>query len=206
MQRNHLFHWIFQTGILAVVGGLIFSAVMIIIPSSASSAAPASLVHLRLLDRLDRPEDGYCVDILGTPGNLRVDVPLFAHNCKTSLTDDSAVVLSSDGYIKFPATELCITVAGVNSVALPGTSILLRKCDESISFFNTSNLQRLHFTMTANLQSPERSSAWLLGLTQQRLIPQWIVGVRCLSMIAPQSSLHAHAGSSWFLRNDQGKR
>lgn len=142
MQRNHLFHWIFQTGILAVAGGLIFSAVMKITPSSASSAAPASLVHLRLLDRLDRPEDGYCVDILGTPGNLRVDVPLFAHNCKTSLTDDSAVVLSSDGYIKFPATELCITVAGVNSVALPGTSILLRKCDESISFFNTSNLQR----------------------------------------------------------------
>ncbi len=142
MQRGHLFRWIFLPGILAVGGGLIFSGVMKISPSSAPSAASASLVHLRLLDRLDRPEDGYCVDIPGTPGNLRVDVPLFAHNCKTSLTDDSAVVLSSDGFIKFPATELCITVAGVNSAALPGTSILLRKCDESISFFNTSKLQR----------------------------------------------------------------
>ena len=81
---------------------------------SASSASPSSQVHLRLLDRLDRPEDGYCVDILGTPGNLRIDVPLFAHNCKPSLTSDSAVVFTSDGFIKFPAVDLCLTVAGVN--------------------------------------------------------------------------------------------
>ena len=50
--------------------------------SSGFSGSRNSLFHLRLLDRLDRPEDGYCVDILGTPGNLRVDVPLFTHNCK----------------------------------------------------------------------------------------------------------------------------
>ena len=36
----------------------------------------------------------------------------------------------------------CITVAGVNSKALPGASILLRKCDESVAFFETSRLQR----------------------------------------------------------------
>ncbi|MCZ6729655.1 MAG: hypothetical protein O7C61_08085, partial [SAR324 cluster bacterium] len=66
MKRGRLFRWIFLPGILAVGGGLIFSGVMIISPSSAPSAASASLVHLRLLDRLDRPEDGYCVDIPGT--------------------------------------------------------------------------------------------------------------------------------------------
>ena len=49
--------------------------------SPVFSGSPNSQFHLRLLDRLDRPEDGYCIDILGTPGNLRIDVPLFAHNC-----------------------------------------------------------------------------------------------------------------------------
>ncbi len=82
------------------------------------AAAATGPVHLRLVDRLDRPEDGYCVDILGTGDYLRVDLPLFAHNCKRGLTTDSAVVFGSDGSIRFPAVERCITVAGVNSLAL----------------------------------------------------------------------------------------
>ena len=110
--------------------------------SVASSAPPTTEAHLRLLDRLDRPEDGYCVDILGTGGTLRTDVPLFAHNCKPRLTTDSAVVFTSDGLIRFPAVDRCITVAGVNSAALPGASILLRPCDGSVPFFETSELQR----------------------------------------------------------------
>jgi hypothetical protein len=40
--------------------------------------------HLRLAADLDRPEDGYCFDIPGAGQNLRVDLPLFAHNCKTA--------------------------------------------------------------------------------------------------------------------------
>lgn len=73
---------------------------------------------------------------------MRLDVPLFVHNCKPSLTSDSAVVFTSDGLIKFPAVERCMTVAGVNSGALPGASILLRKCNEWVPFFETSKLQR----------------------------------------------------------------
>jgi len=116
--------------------------VSIAMGGSVSSASPSSEVHLRLLDRLDRPEDGYCVDILGTPGNMRIDVPLFAHNCKLSLTSDSAVVFTSGGFIRFPAVDRCLTVAGVNSAALPGASILLRECNESVPFFETWALQR----------------------------------------------------------------
>ncbi len=112
------------------------------VDSSESAALSSTQVHLRLLDRLDRPEDGYCVDILGTPGNLRIEVPLFAHNCKPYLTTDSAVVFTSEGFIKFPAVDRCLTVAGVNSAALPGASILLRKCNESVPFFETFILQR----------------------------------------------------------------
>ena len=133
---------IVQTSVLAIIGGFVLLGAQLLPISPALSASSASLSHLRLLDRLDRPEDGYCVDILGTPRNLRVDLPLFAHNCKSSLTDDSAVVYTSDGLIKFPAADRCLTVAGVNSAALPGASILLRKCNDSIPFFETSRLQR----------------------------------------------------------------
>ena len=108
----------------------------------AFSAPYDSKVHLRLVDRLDRKDDGYCVDILGTPGYLRIDVPLFAHNCKPTLTEDSTVIFTSDGFIKFPAVNLCLTVAGVNSGALPGAAILLRTCAKDVPFFETKHLQR----------------------------------------------------------------
>jgi len=98
--------------------------------------------HLRLIDRLDRPSDGYCFDVHGTPGNLRTDLPLFAHNCKPRLTIDSAVVYNSAGNIEFIELGLCATVAGVNSRALPGASVLLRKCGESTAFFETAPLQK----------------------------------------------------------------
>ena len=132
MERWDLLRWTVQTGMLAIAGGLVLLGARILGPSPASSASPATLAHLRLLDR---PEDGYCVDIPGSPRNMRVDVPLFAHNCKPSLTSDSAVVFTSDGLIRFPAVDRCITVAGVNSAALPGASILLRKCNEPMPFF-----------------------------------------------------------------------
>ena len=146
MERRDLERRMVRSGMLAailvVAGGFILLGAQILGPSPALSASPPTLVHLRLLDRLDRPEDGYCVDVLGTPRNMRVDLPLFAHNCKPSLTGDSAVVFTPDGLIRFPAVDRCITVAGVNSVALPGASILLRTCNESMPYFETSELQR----------------------------------------------------------------
>ena len=66
--------------------------------SPAFSGSLNSQFHLRLLDRLDRPEDGYCVDILGTPGNLRIDVPLFAHNCKPRLLNEFLSITSLENH------------------------------------------------------------------------------------------------------------
>ena len=109
---------------------------------SAAYGEQKTLFHLRLVNRLDRPEDGYCLDILGIPNNMRINLPLFAHNCKSTLTPDSAVIFNPSGQIKFLSVNRCITVAGVNSNAVPGASILLRKCDETLPFFETSALQR----------------------------------------------------------------
>ena len=127
--------------ILAIAGGLILLGAQIFDARPAASASRELRVHLRLVDRLDRPEDGYCLDIPGPPSNLFLDVPLFAHNCMPSLTNDTAVVFMSDGYIRFPAVDRCITVTGVKS-ALPGSSIMLNKCNPSNPFIDISRRQR----------------------------------------------------------------
>lgn len=108
-------------------------------------ADPKDYGHLRLKDRLDRPVDGYCLDILGVGQALRLEVPVFAHNCKGRLTNDSAIELRKDGKIAFPAVELCITAAGVNGRALPGASILLRPCGHRAPFFESGALQTFDF-------------------------------------------------------------
>ena len=112
------------------------------------SGHAAEQKHLRLVDRLDRPSDGYCIDIPGTPGSMRLEVPLFAHNCKAGLTADSAVVFTAKGRVRFPAVDRCVTAAGVNSTILPNTALILRGCGRNAPFFETAALQS--FELRAN--------------------------------------------------------
>ncbi len=97
---------------------------------------------LRLLDRLDRPQDGYCVDVIGVGLGARTDLPLFAHNCSSERHPDEAVRFDDTGLIRFPAFMLCVTALGVNGLSLPGSTILLRPCGESSSFMVTDGLQQ----------------------------------------------------------------
>jgi len=138
----------------------LFGCLVLIIGSQPAIASDAT--HLRLKDLLDRPADGYCVDVHGTPGNLRIDLPLFAHNCKSRVTPDSAVIFDSDGLIRFTELDLCMTVAGVNSRALPGTAVLLHKCGESTAFFETSALQQ--FTLHNDGQLELKQSGLCLAV------------------------------------------
>lgn len=110
--------------------------------ANATDTANEDLIHVRLKDRLDRPVDGYCFDILGTGNHLRLDLPLFAHNCKGGATPDSAVIYTSLGQLVFPAVNVCVTAFGVNDTVLPGTSVLLRPCEQRTPFFETSSLQK----------------------------------------------------------------
>ena len=54
MERRDLLRRMVQTGMLAGAGGFVLLSAQILGPSPASSASPDSLVHLRLLDRLDQ--------------------------------------------------------------------------------------------------------------------------------------------------------
>ena len=124
---------------------LLIISIAALVVSSAALAETKDYGHLRLKDRLDRPVDGYCLDILGVGQALRLEVPIFAHNCKGGLTNDSAVELRKDGKIAFPAVDLCITAAGVNGRALPGAAILLRPCGHRAPFFESGELQTFDF-------------------------------------------------------------
>ena len=118
----------------------------------AANAGNQDLIHVRLQDRLDRPHDGYCFDILGTGSTLRVDLPLFAHNCKPVATPDSAVIYTSKNQFMFPAADVCVTAFGVNNTVLPGTSVLLRACDERAAFYETTGLQKFDHAENGQLK------------------------------------------------------
>lgn len=107
-------------------------ALMIIVyllaaPSSANWQEGAG--YLELVDRLDRSEDGYCLDIPGSGNWVEFNVPLIAHNCKLpGLYPDGAVTFDSPGPIRFPAFEGCATAAGLNGRSLPGATLMIKPC------------------------------------------------------------------------------
>lgn len=108
-----------------------------------ADAPPQKAGHLRLADDLDRPQDGYCLDILGSGAHIRFDMPLSAHNCKPGLYDDEAVIFEADGTLHFPAYGACATVAGINQSALAGAAVMPRACGERSPFLEAQYLQ--HF-------------------------------------------------------------
>ncbi|WP_428356696.1 hypothetical protein [Methyloprofundus sp.] len=123
-----------------------------LIPFVAVNAANQDLIHVRLKDRLDRPDDGYCFDILGTGETLRVDLPLFVHNCKPFATPDSAIIFTTKHQLVFPAADVCVTAFGVNNTVLPGTSVLLRPCDERSAFYQAADLQKFDHEANGQLK------------------------------------------------------
>lgn len=97
--------------------------------------------YLRLIDRLDRPDDGYCLDVLGANGTYRIDMPLTAHNCKPGQAPDGLISLRADGTLYFPAFDQCVTVMGVNRTALDGTALMLKPCGVTKAFLRAGEFQ-----------------------------------------------------------------
>ena len=110
--------------------------------AQAPSAAERPAGHLRLVDKLDRPQDGYCLDIMGSGDHIRPDLPMTVHNCKPGLYADEAVRLEPDGRLYFPTYRLCATVAGLNGRALAGAAVMPRPCGERSPFMEADALQR----------------------------------------------------------------
>jgi hypothetical protein len=105
----------------------------------------SGLGHFKLQDTLDRPQDGYCLDIVGSGPYIRFDLPMTAHNCKPGLYQDEAVTIINNSRISFPNYGVCATVAGLNGRALPGAAVVPRECDEQSPFMNATALQKFIF-------------------------------------------------------------
>lgn len=97
--------------------------------------------ELRLDHGLDRPDDGYCLDIIGAGSAIRFDMPLAAHNCVPDVHPDRIVALQQDGTIHFPAFDGCATVMGLNDRALPGAGLMIKPCGENTAFVEAWRFQ-----------------------------------------------------------------
>lgn len=117
----------------------------------SAGATAQTLQQVKLKDELDRPGEGYCIDILGVGPSARVDLPLVVHNCLTELNRTDRHAVFSDNRIAFPTFDLCVTAFGVVS-PLPGAPVLLRSCGTSESFLPADSLQKFVRTDVGRLE------------------------------------------------------
>lgn len=109
--------------------------------------------YLQLMDKLDRPVDGYCLDVVGSGPNIRFDMPLTAHNCKgPQIFFDEVVTLREDSTLYFPQYKGCVTVMGNNKTALPKNALMLKECGAQQPFLNAAHFQKFEFNERKQLQ------------------------------------------------------
>lgn len=119
--------------------------------------------YMRLINDLDMPQDGWCLDVVGSGPNVRFDMPLIGHNCKPGLYADEAVIFRNDGTLYFPAFNGCVTVMGLNKKALPGAAIMLKACGETSPFLTATNFQHFSHRPDGRVELKESNLCLTLG-------------------------------------------
>ena len=135
----------YPLSIAALGAGLMM---MTALPSSAHDSPS----YMRLIDPLDRPDDGYCLDVLGSGGSFRPDMPLISHNCKPGRAPDGMVALRQDGSLFLPAFNACVTVMGVNRKALAGGALMLKPCGAQEAFLRAAHFQSFTHRLDGRLE------------------------------------------------------
>lgn len=119
--------------------------------------------QIKLIETLDRPQDGYCLDVAGSGKYIRTDLPLIGHNCKPGLYSDEAFELRKDGTIYFPAYDLCVTVSGVNKYVLDYTSLTLQECHKETPFLKTKFMQKFEYTKEKKIKHKNSNKCLVMG-------------------------------------------
>ena len=99
-----------------------------------ASAAWQDAGTIELVQRLDRPQDGYCIDIAGSGPWIDLTVPVSAHNCKRDAVyaDQAAAHDATTGRIRFPAFNVCLTALGRAGRSLAQMPLMVRPCAEDV--------------------------------------------------------------------------
>lgn len=123
-------------------------------PVSANEDWRDNVHFMKLLDKLDRKHDGYCLDIVGVGNNVRLDMPLITHNCKVEddFPVDELLIHRKDRTIYFPAYEGCATVMGLNNNALPYNALMLKRCHKDQPFLKATKFQKFLINKNQQLQ------------------------------------------------------
>lgn len=119
--------------------------------------------QIKLVDSLDRAEDGYCLDVAGSGKYIRADLPLIGHNCKAGLYADEAFVFRTDGTIYFPTFDLCATISGVNESVLDYTSLTLKECHKNTPFLNAKFMQSFEYTEDKKIKHKNSNKCLTMG-------------------------------------------
>ena len=123
----------------------------------------ADAYHIKLVDNLDRPQDGYCLDVAGSGNYIRADLPLIGHNCKPGLYADEAFEFRKDGTIYFPTFNLCVTISGLNKYVLDHTSLSLQECHKDTPFLSAKYMQKFEYTKDKKIKHKNTSKCLEVG-------------------------------------------
>ena len=115
----------------------------------ATETASQGKPQMRLLNDLDFPDEGYCIDVVGVGRTARTDLPLVLHNCLPLSGAADRIAEENDERIYMPAYDACVTAFGVLN-PLPGVPVILRKCGRNERFLEADRLQK--FTRTSENQ------------------------------------------------------
>jgi len=140
---------------------LIFSMLISILATIAFAESVPH--HIKLINKLDRQHDGYCLDVAGSGRYIRSDLPLIGHNCKPGLYADESFIFRDDGTIYFPTTESCVTISGVNTHVLDYTSLTLKECKRQTPFLNAEFMQEFEYTKDKKLKHKNSSKCLEMG-------------------------------------------
>lgn len=133
----------------------LFTIGLMFIATTLNAKSEGDYYYLKLKDKLDRPVDGYCLDVTGNGRHVRFDIPLNAHNCKEEsdyVYPDETVQFREDGTLLFPAYNLCVTVMGLNQHALPYNSLMVKQCEQNTPFLNAQKFQKFKFNENDQIQ------------------------------------------------------
>ena len=126
---------------------------ILLVGSGQALSQPEPKQYLQLKDRLDRPSDGYCLDVVGSGKHIRLDMPLTAHNCKgPQIYSDEVFQYRSNQSLYAPAYDGCVTVMGLNDKALAGNALMLKACGVEQPFLNAKNFQKFEFNSKGQIQ------------------------------------------------------
>lgn len=126
---------------------------MAIMASAQALSQPVLQEYLQLKDKLDRPADGYCLDVVGNGRYIRLDMPLTAHNCKgPQIYADEVVQYRSDETLYFPKYDACVTVMGLNDKALAGNALMLKNCGVDQPFLSAKRFQKFELNTKGQMQ------------------------------------------------------